>query len=97
MLSGKNTHGFVPVVGKWFAISVVAPTAPQSQAWPLIQAFLFSSQGSGRLEVRSWNGEPVMETDVEEVLHPMGFRRDYPAMGFDAVQARAASRGRKSS
>jgi len=76
IFSGKNTHGFLPVVGGWFSSSVGAPTAPQSQAWALIQAFLSSPQSSGRLEVRSWNGEPVMETDGEEVLHAMGFRRD---------------------
>lgn len=96
IFSGKNTHGFLPVVGEWFASSVGVPIAPQSQVWPLIQAFLSSPQGSGRLEVRSWNGEPVTETDGEELLHAMVFRRDYPAMVFDAVQARPASRGRKS-
>jgi hypothetical protein len=75
---------------------LVSEEAPRDAVTALIQALLCSPQGSGRLEVRSWNGEPVMETDGEEVLHTMGFRRDYPAMVFDVVQARAASRGRKS-
>ncbi|NQW17154.1 MAG: DEAD/DEAH box helicase [Chloroflexi bacterium] len=63
----------------------------------LVEAYLQSPRGSARLEVRSWNGDPVMETEGEEILKSVGFRRDYPSMVFDALQARAVSQGRKSS
>ena len=71
---------------------LVAKDASLDAVIASLQAFLSSPQGSGRVEVRSWNGDPVMETDGEAVLRTIGFRRDYPAMVFDAVQARAASR-----
>jgi ATP-dependent Lhr-like helicase len=52
MFSGKNADGFLPVVGEWFASSVSAPTAPQSQAWPLIQdgkhVLIHSLTGTGK-------------------------------------------------
>jgi hypothetical protein len=41
--------------------------------------------------VREWDGRPVLESEAAEMLETAGFRRDYPAMTFDAVQARALS------
>ena len=33
-----------------------------------------------RLQVRTWNGKPVRETPVEEILSGLGFSRDPEAM-----------------
>ncbi|MBI4306284.1 MAG: DEAD/DEAH box helicase [Chloroflexi bacterium] len=43
----------------------------------------------GRLTVEIWNERPVLDTVGAEFLTAAGFRRDYPGMTFDAVQARA--------
>ena len=44
-----------------------------------------------RMTVRSWAGSDVLGSDGERILEEAGFRRDYPAMTFDAVQARVLS------
>ena len=52
MFSGKHTHGFLPVVAEWFASYLGIPTAPQSQAWPLIRdgkhVLIHSPTGTGK-------------------------------------------------
>ena len=76
---------------------LVDTDVPRDAVAALLQTFLVSPQGSGRLEVRSWNGNPVMETDGEAILSAIGFRREYPVMIYDAVQARVSSRARNPS
>jgi hypothetical protein len=44
----------------------------------------------GRVIVREWNGEPVLESDGRKLLAAAGFREDFPGMTYDAVAARAA-------
>ncbi|MDA1257564.1 MAG: DEAD/DEAH box helicase [Chloroflexi bacterium] len=46
----------------------------------------------GRITVREWNGEPVLETDGRKFLVGAGFREDFPGMTYDAVAAQAAAR-----
>lgn len=46
---------------------------------------------AGQITVREWNGKPVIGTPGEGILESAGFRRDFPAMTFDALQARALS------
>jgi uronate dehydrogenase/NAD+ dependent glucose-6-phosphate dehydrogenase len=41
-----------------------------------------------RIVVESWNGEPAAGSDGAEALRDSGFRRDYPGMVFDQLQAR---------
>jgi ATP-dependent Lhr-like helicase len=52
MSDGKNTHRILPAVVEWFANSIGVPTAPQSQAWPLIQdgkhVLIHSPTGTGK-------------------------------------------------
>ena len=45
--------------------------------------------GSRRIEVESWNGEDVLDGPGMELLEEIGFRREYPGMVYDALQARA--------
>jgi ATP-dependent Lhr-like helicase len=44
-----------------------------------------------QMTVREWAGRPVLESDGAKLLEEAGFRRDYPAMTFDAVQASVLS------
>ena len=44
----------------------------------------------GRITVKEWNGEPVLESSGRKLLAAAGFREDFPAMTYDAVAARAA-------
>ena len=46
----------------------------------------------GRIAVEQWNGQPVLETEGAAILEAAGFRRDYPGMIYDALQARAGLR-----
>jgi ATP-dependent Lhr-like helicase len=48
-----------------------------------------SSGMSGRIVVREWNGEPVLEGDGRKVLAGAGFREEFPVMAYDAVAARS--------
>ncbi len=41
------------------------------------------------ISVRSWDGNDILGSPGEPVLEDAGFRRDFPAMTFDAVQSRA--------
>ena len=43
----------------------------------------------GRVVVREWNGEPVLESDGKKLLAAAGFREDFPGMTYDAVAARS--------
>ena len=45
--------------------------------------------GSRRIEVELWNGENVLGGPGAELLEAIGFRREYPGMVYDALQARA--------
>jgi ATP-dependent Lhr-like helicase len=45
----------------------------------------------GRVNVLTWDGQPVLKSPGSEVLANAGFRRDYPGMTFDAVRARSAA------
>jgi hypothetical protein len=49
---------------------------------------------SRRIEVGSWNGQPILKSDGVEILEDAGFRKEYPSMVFDALQSRVlAGRG----
>ncbi len=50
-----------------------------------------SGSYGNRISVVSWAGRDVLGSDGEKVLEEAGFRRDFPAMTFDAVQARVLS------
>ena len=45
-------------------------------------------EGNRRIEVESWNGGAVLDGPGEEILEAAGFRREYPGMVYDALQAR---------
>ena len=45
-----------------------------------------------RIQVLTWNGTPVIDGDGAQFLARAGFRREYPGMTYDALQARSASR-----
>jgi ATP-dependent Lhr-like helicase len=47
---------------------------------------------SGRIIVREWNGEPVLESVGRKLLAAAGFREDFPGMTYDALAARVAPR-----
>jgi ATP-dependent Lhr-like helicase len=55
---------------------------------------LRATVGSGgrRVSVETWNGAPVLGSPGKDILSSAGFRRDYPGMTFDEVQARVLSR-----
>ncbi len=55
------------------------------------QAVPVSGSYGNRITVHTWNGEDVLGSPGEKILEEAGFRRDYPAMTFDAVQSRALS------
>lgn len=44
------------------------------------------------ISVRYWNDEAVLESEGAALLSELGFRRDYPRMTFDALQARVLAR-----
>ena len=72
------------------------PEANQSEMSAAIRAlrdYLVPSTGSygNRMTVRSWAGQDLIGSKGEELLEQAGFRRDYPAMTFDAVQSRVLS------
>lgn len=46
------------------------------------------SPRGGRVTVETWNGAPALASAGAEALAAAGFRRDYPGMTFDEVQAR---------
>jgi hypothetical protein len=48
-------------------------------------------RGGRRVSVETWNGAQVLKSPGADVLASAGFRRDYPGMIFDEVQARVLS------
>lgn len=42
-----------------------------------------------KLEIREWNGEPVLQSAGAEILGMIGFRRDFPHMVIDFLSASA--------
>jgi ATP-dependent Lhr-like helicase len=50
---------------------------------------VFMGGGMTRVAVETWNGKPVLASAGAELLAGVGFRRDYPGMVYDQVQARA--------
>lgn len=91
-------HGDEPVLrsdgsGERLTPALDAGSAIIATAVRAMRDHLVPSQGSygNRMSVRTWAGDAVIGSDGEQVLEAAGFRRDYPAMTFDAVQARVLS------
>ncbi len=59
-----------------------------------VQRTMTGASMSRRIEVGSWNGQPILKSDGVEILEDAGFRKEYPSMVFDALQSRVlAGRG----
>ncbi|MGC9530139.1 MAG: hypothetical protein ACP5G2_05950 [Candidatus Bipolaricaulaceae bacterium] len=54
------------------------PVAERGEALALLPAVL--GGGLRRLRIRTWNGRPVLGSEVEEILRGVGFQRDPDAL-----------------
>lgn len=73
-----------------------APESSQESVVAAIRAIrdhLVPATGSygNRMSVNTWAGAEILGSPGDKILEDVGFRRDYPSMTFDAVQARALS------
>ena len=88
-------HGEAPVLrseaaGERLAPANDADTTVVASAVRALRDQLVPPQGSygNHMTVRTWAGVEVIGSTGERLLEDAGFRRDHPAMTFDAVQSR---------
>lgn len=92
------SQGETPVLrsesnGERLTPAAEASSASLAAAIRAMRDHLVPTTGSygNRMSVRTWAGKDVLGSPGERVLEEAGFRRDYPAMTFDAVQSRVLS------